>query len=147
VPRTSPLALERDGLRALLDPRVLKVAIANPAAAPYGVAAEEALRAAGVFEHVQPRLVLGQNAAQAAQFAHSGNAQAALLPLSLALAPPLAGDGRHVLVPASSHAPIVQAGVIPATARSPGLARAFADFLLGPEGGALLRRHGYGPPR
>jgi len=146
VPASSPLDLGRDGLRALLDPSVRRVAIANPALAPYGAAAEEALAAAGLLEAVRGKLVMGQSAAQAALFAESGNAQAALLPLSLAAVPPLSREGRFRELPAGSHRPIEQAGVILKASRSPGLARAFAGFLLGPEGRALLLRGGYALP-
>jgi molybdate transport system substrate-binding protein len=146
VPRSSTIDLERQGLRALLDPAIQKVAIANPAVAPYGAAAEAALRAAGVLDAVRPRLVLGQSVQQAAQFAQSGNAQAALLPLSLALAPPLADEGRFVAVPERDHPPIEQGGVVLASARDPALARAFAEWIRGPDGRALLQRSGYALP-
>src|SRR5919198_3025942 len=59
APRDTPLALERNGLRALADPRLRKLAIANPALAPYGPAAEAALRAAEVYPAVKEKLVLG----------------------------------------------------------------------------------------
>jgi molybdate transport system substrate-binding protein len=146
VPRSSGLDLERRGLAALLDPSVRKVAIANPSLAPYGRAAEAALRQAGLSEALAGKLVLGESVAQAAQFAESGNAQAALLPLSLALAPPLSTEGRSWEVPASAHPSIEQAGVIPRSARSPGLARDFAAFLRGPAGRAVLERSGYALP-
>ena len=146
VPNDSRLELGRLGLAALADPSVRKVAIGNPAVSPYGVAAEAAMRSAGVHEAVQPKLVLGQSVQQAAQFAQSGNAQAALLPLSLALAPPLSKEGRFVAVPAGSHRPVEQAGVVLASSREPELARAFAAWLLGPEGRAVLARHGYALP-
>ena len=146
VPADSRLDLERAGLRALLDPSVRKVALGNPAVAPYGVAAEEAMRFSGVLEAVKEKFVLGQSAAQAAQFALSGAAQAAFLPLSLVLAPPLSNQGRHLILPPSSHRPIEQAGVILKGARDPGLARAFVAWMLGPEGRAILARHGYESP-
>jgi len=146
VPADSRLDLEKAGLRALLDPSVRKVALGNPAVAPYGVAAEEAMRFTGVLEAVKEKFVLGQSAAQAAQFALSGAAQAAFLPLSLATVPPLSRLGRHLILPPSSHRPIEQAGVILKGARDPGLARAFVAWLLGPDGRAILARHGYESP-
>lgn len=146
VPADSRLDLETAGLRALLDPSVRKVALGNPVVAPYGVAAEEAMRFAGVLEAVKEKFVLGQSAAQAAQFALSGAAQAALLPLSLVLAPPLSTQGRHLILPPSSHRPIEQGGVILKGARDPELARAFVAWMLGPGGRAILARHGYESP-
>lgn len=148
VPNRSPLDLGKAGLAALADPSVRKVAIANPALAPYGAAAEQALRSAGLSAVVGAKLVLGQSVAQAAQLALSGNAQAALLPLSLAQAPPLSGAGRHLLVPPASHRPIEQAGLVLAASREKELARSFARWLLGPPGREVLARSGYGlPPR
>lgn len=145
-PDPPPPELEKRGLAVLLDPSIRRIAIGNPAVAPYGAAAVEALRAAGVYDAVKEKLVLGQNIGQAAQFAQSGNAQAAFLPLSLAMAPPLSREGRSLAVPAGSHRPIVQAGAVLEGARDRALARAFADYLLGPEGRAALERNGYGLP-
>src|SRR5439155_3328701 len=89
VPNGSPLDLDQLGIRAVTDPRVKKVAIANPRHAPYGRAAEAALKHAGVYDQVKDRLVLGENIAQAAQFVESGAADVGLVALSLALAPTL----------------------------------------------------------
>lgn len=146
VPAGSPLDVSREGLAALAHPSVRKIAIPNPHVAPYGRAAEAALRAAGVYEEVKARLVFGQNASQAAQFAETGNAQAALLPLSLVLVPPLSTTGRHHRVPEESHPRIAQAGVVLKAASDVPLARALADFLVGP-GRATLERHGYTMPK
>jgi molybdate transport system substrate-binding protein len=146
VPHGSPLDVERDGLRALARPEAGKVAIANPATAPYGRAAVEALRTAGAWEAVRPRVVLGESAAQAAQFAHSGAAGAALVPRSLALLPALAGGGRAFPVPEGDHRPIEQAAVVLTRSRSPELARAFLAFARGERGRALLAAAGYGLP-
>lgn len=146
VPASSKLDIAKRGLKALLDPSVAHIAIGNPAVAPYGAAADEALQAAGLREALKGKLVLGQNIGQAAQFAQSGNAQAALLPLSLAMAPPLATEGRFALVPPSSYRPLEQAGAVLKGAREPALAKAFFDFLLGPNGRAILEKNGYGLP-
>lgn len=100
------------GLIVLAEPTVTRVAVANPAHAPYGRAAMAALEATGLTARVRPKLVLGENASQAAQFAQSGNAQAGLLPLALALAPALKSAGRYAVVPAHLHPPILQAAII-----------------------------------
>lgn len=145
VPKASPLDLTK-GLAVLQAASVQKVAIGNPALAPYGVAAEQALQRAGLTDAVTPKLVLGQSVGQAAQFVDSGNAQAGLLPLSLAKAPPLDAKGRYAVLPPSSHAPIEQAGVVLKAAKAGVAAKAFFDWLLGAEGRALLEQNGYGPP-
>ena len=87
VPNDSPLDLEKLGMRALLDTTIKKIAIANPQHAPYGRAAEAALRHDGIYDQIAAELVLGENVSQAAQFVESGNAQAGLIALSHALAP------------------------------------------------------------
>jgi molybdate transport system substrate-binding protein len=89
--------------------------------------------------------VLGQNVSQAAQFAASGAADAALVPLSVALSPELAG-GTRAEVPAAGLPPLEQSAVVLRTARDPALARAFVAFLRGPSGREILARHGYGLP-
>lgn len=144
VPPGSALPVASRGLAALEDPRVKRIAIANPRHAPYGSAAVEALTALGLYDGVRDRLVLGENVGQAAQFAQSRVADAGFIALSLALSPPLAG-GTHYVVPAGLHAPLEQAGVILRRARDPDAARAFRDFLLGERGRAVLGRFGYAP--
>ncbi len=145
TPGGSPLRLEEEGLRALTGPEVKKLAIANPAVAPYGRAAEAALRSAGIHDAVRDRLVLGQNVSQAAQFAQSGAADAALIPLSLALSPELAG-GKVFAIPDASHPPQEQAALVLRRAREPELARAFLGYVTGAMGREILARHGYGLP-
>jgi molybdate transport system substrate-binding protein len=145
TPRGSPLDLEGRGLAALADPAVRKIAIGNPAVAPYGRAAEAALASAGVLEAVRSRLVLGQNVSQAAQFAQSGGADAALVPLSLALTPGLR-EGRVHLVPSSSYPAQEQSALVLRSARDPSLAEAFLAFVTGPRGREVLVRSGYGLP-
>ncbi len=145
TPRGSPVDLARDGLRALADPALKKIAIANPALAPYGRAALAALESSGVLAAVKDRLVLGESVSQAAGFAQSGAADAAILPASLALSPALA-SGNVYPIPPSAYPPIEQSAVVLAGARAPALARAFLDFVTGAAGGAILLRHGYGLP-
>jgi molybdate transport system substrate-binding protein len=146
VPKGSSLDIEGQGLRALLAPEARHIAIANPRHAPYGRAAEAALRTLGLFEALQPRLVYGENVAQAAQFAQTGAADAGILALSLALAPALRENGRHAEVPRDAYPAITQAGLILRWAHDREAARAFRDFLLGPEGRATLERYGFGLP-
>lgn len=146
VPPGSGLDIGKLGLRALLDHSVSRVAIANPAHAPYGRAAQAALRSAGIQAEVAPKLVLGENAAQAAQFAASGAAQAGLIPLSLALAPPMQ-KGRHVEVPGEAYPALVQKGLVLRRAAGSRLARDLAAFLRGPAAVAILQRHGFLVPR
>jgi len=145
TPRDSPLAIEKDGLRALLDPAARRVAIANPRHAPYGRAAEAALRSMGLWDNVSPRLVLGENVAQAAQFAESGSVDAGIIALSLALAPAMQG-GRFVEVPPEAYPRLDQGGIVLPWARDREGTRALRDYLLGPDGQATLKRYGFSLP-
>jgi molybdate transport system substrate-binding protein len=131
------------GLAALRDPSIQKVAIANPQHAPYGRAAEEALRNAGVYDTVKDRLVLGENISQAAQFVESGNADAGILALSLALSPGLKEKGRFWRVPENLYTPIHQGVVLVRASRNPQGAQAFLDYVKTPAAAALLERYGF----
>ena len=142
VPATSRLPVER-GLQVLVSPDLRKIAIANPRHAPYGRAAEAALRTFGVYDAVKDRLVLGENIAQTAQFVQSGNADAGIIALSLALAPALAREGRYFEVPLESYPRLEQGGVILARASAPEAARRLRDFILSADGRATLKRYGF----
>jgi molybdate transport system substrate-binding protein len=145
VPPDSKLEVSK-GLAVVTDARVKKIAIANPRVAPYGKAAEAALKQAGLLDAVKSKLVLGEDVTQTAQFAQTGAADVAILPMSLALAPNLRDSGKHQELPAKSYPRIEQAGLILPWARDAEAARLFRDFLTGPEGRAILERHGYAVP-
>lgn len=118
-----------------------RLAIANPEHAPYGRAAEQALRSVGVWEALQPKLLLGENVAQAAQFASSGNADGGIIAYSLALAPALRERGTFALLPETLHAPLRQRMVLLQRA-SPAAAR-FYDYLRSPASRAILSQYGF----
>ena len=133
-----------NGLSSLADPRIRRIAIANPEHAPYGRAAVEALRRAGVYDQVRTRLVLGENVSQAAQFAQTGNADVALIALSLTLAPAMRSSGHGREIAPEAYSPIRQTGVVVARSPSGELGRQFLAFLTQPEVGALLGNSGFG---
>lgn len=147
VPSASPLRAA-DGLEgvrlAQADGRLRKFAIANPDHAPYGRAARAALRRAGIWEALQPHLVLGENVSQAAQFTASGSVQAGIFALSLAMAPAIARTGNYVILPEDSAEPLRQRMVL--TRRAGKTARAFYTWLAGAEGRTVLKRYGFGLP-
>jgi molybdate transport system substrate-binding protein len=143
VPRGSSLDLEKLGLQALLDPSVQKIAIANPRHAPYGRAAEATLKAAGLYEKVQPRLVFGENIVQTAQFVQTGSADVGLLSLSLALAPALHSSGRYWEIPVDAYPRLEQGGVILSWAKDRRAAESLRGFVIGDRGKAILRRYGF----
>ena len=131
---------------ALLDPTVQKIAIANPEHAPYGRAAVDALKHAGLYEKVQPKLVYGENISQAAQFVQSGNAQAGIIALSLAVSPAMK-SGQRWGIPVDQYASIEQAAVILKSARDKDAARAFLAFVSGDAGQRTLGNFGFAIPK
>lgn len=127
----------------LTRPVFSKVAIANPAHAPYGRRAEEAMRSSGVWDMVQPKLVYGENIAQTAQFVQSGNAQIGVIALSLALNPELATSGHYYLIPDSLHEPLEQGFIITKRAADDPRARMFADYMNSESARHVMVRYGF----
>jgi molybdate transport system substrate-binding protein len=135
-----------EGLRVLLSPQLSRIAIANPTHAPYGRAAVEALKSAGLYEPVKSKLVMGENISQAAQFVQSGNAEAGLIALSLASSPAMRSAGRFAELPLSSYTPLQQAAVILKNSHNRNGAELFLAYLRRPEIAALLVRYGFTRP-
>jgi len=146
IPADSPLDLSKLGMKALLEPSIKKIAIANPAHAPYGRAAEAALRHFGIYDQVSSRLVLGENVSQAAQFVESGNAQAGLIAFSHALAPALKDKGRYWTLPLDAYPTLNQAAVVLSRSKQREVARRFLEFLRSPEATSLLDSYGFSVP-
>ena len=143
VPVGSPVDVHKLGMQSLLAASVRKVAIANPQHAPYGRAAEAAMKALGVHARAQPRLVLGDNVAQTAQFVQSSAADIGIIALSLAIAPQMRDSGIWWEVPLDAYPTMEQGGMIVRWTREPEAARAFRDFVLGRHGREMLKRHGF----
>lgn len=130
-------------LESLAGAGITRVAIANPKHAPYGKRAEEALRASGLWEKVEPKLVFGENIAQAVQFVQTGNAQAGIIALSLAINPELASKGGYALIPDDLHAPLEQGFIITKNGAGNALARRFADYMDSQAARALMVKYGF----
>lgn len=147
VPKGSPLKADgelKDLAAAIQDGRLKKLALANPEHAPYGMRAREALQHAGLWAAVAPKLVLGENVSQAAQFATSGSTQGGIVAQSLAVAPAVASLGRFAPIPASWHQPLVQRMVVLKAA--PPAAQQFESFLASDASLAVLKRYGFELP-
>ena len=142
VPTESGLDLA-SGLRLLNSAAVHKIAIANPQHAPYGRAAVAAMKAAGVYQAAEPKLVVGENISQAAQFAVTGNADVGLIALSLAMSPGMKGRGRYVDVPAELYPPIEQAVIVDASSKSKQAALRFLSYVKSPGAKQILRKYGF----
>lgn len=131
-----------DNLAALLEAGTLtRFAIANPEHAPYGLRAQEALQHRGLWEEIKPFLILGENVSQTAQFALSGNAEGGIVALSLALAPEVAAQGDHALIPADWHAPLMQRMVLLKNAGP--VAEAFYAYVQQPKAREIMVRYGF----
>jgi molybdate transport system substrate-binding protein len=146
APASSPLDLEHDGLQALTQASVAHVAIANPEHAPYGRAAVAAMQAAGVYDRVRPKLVVGENVAQTMQFVQSGAADVGIVALSLALGPSVKGKGRLFEIPVGAYPRLEQGGTILKGAADVDAARALRGFLLSADGQAILKQYGFSRP-
>ena len=143
VPKDSPVAVDKLGIQALLEPSIHKIAVANPEHAPYGRAAVAALKALNVYDQVASRLVYGENIAQTAQFVQSGAADAGILALSLAVAPQMRDAGRFWQVPLDAYPRMEQGGIVLKSSKNLETARAFRDFVLGARGREVLKRYGF----
>ena len=130
-------------LASLTDPSITRIAIANPKHAPYGKRAEEALRASGVWEAIEPKLVYGENIVQTTQFVQTGNAQIGIIALSLAGNPELAQKGGYWLIPDNLHEPLEQGFIITKRAENNALAKQFADFMLSSTVRLVMTKYGF----
>jgi molybdate transport system substrate-binding protein len=146
APADTHLNLSGAGFAALLDPRVQKIAVANPEHAPYGRAAVAALQHAGLYEQLKSKLVYGENISQAAQFAQSGSAEVGILALSLALSPNMKSGGRW-LIPSDMYPPLDQAAVVLNSSANKAGARAFLEFVSSDAGREVLSEHGFTRPK
>ena len=131
----------KDLRAALADGRIKRFAIANPEHAPYGRAAEQALKSQGLWDAVQPKLVLGENVSQAAQFAASGSAEGGIFAHSLALAPAVGSRGSYALIPADWHAALRQRMVLIKNAGE--TAKAFYAYTQSPPARVIFRKYGF----
>lgn len=131
------------GGEVLRTGRFEHLAIANPRLAPYGAAAQQVLTQMGLWDALQPRLVMGENIAQTYHFVQSGNAELGLVALSQIKRPNAVVAGSVWEIPATMHEPIAQAAVL--LDDNP-VARAFLEFLRSDEAKALIRGYGYDVP-
>lgn len=133
----SPLRLQ--SIDDLARPEVMRIAIANPDHAPYGLAAKQAFQSAGIWERVQPKLVYGDNIRQTLQYAQTGNVEVAIVALSLSIP----SHGRWQLIPEELHQPIDQGLAVMKSSKNEQAARAFAAFISSPQGRAIMKKYGF----
>ncbi len=145
VPKESKLDVTQ-GIAVLKDAAIKKIAIANPKVAPYGAAAEAALKKLGVYEAISSKIVLGENIAQTAQFVESGAADIGLVSLSLALSPKMKDAGRYWEVPGDAFPKLEQAGILCQGGANAAGAKQLREYLGTPPARAILRRYGFALP-
>jgi molybdate transport system substrate-binding protein len=129
------------GESTLKDSKFAKIAIANPATAPYGAAGIEVMKALGVYDALAPKIVQGNNVGQTFQFIDTGNAEVGFVALSQVIN---VNGGSRWIVPANLYSPIAQEAVLLKTGASNEAAKAFLEFLKGPEARAVILKFGYG---
>lgn len=147
APNYSPLKLdpELEGLKALLDTgKLQRFAIANPDHAPYGERAREVLQALGLWDRLQPKLIYGENASQAAQFTVSGSTQGGLVALSLAIAPQFQALGHYQVIPEELHTPLNQRMIL--TKKAGETAKVFYAYLQSESARTIFSNFGFGLP-
>ncbi|MDP2690289.1 MAG: molybdate ABC transporter substrate-binding protein, partial [Deltaproteobacteria bacterium] len=131
--------VEAKGLAGLAGPRIKRVAIANPAHAPYGAAAMEALKSAGLWESVKPKLVYGENIRQTLQFIQTGDAEAGIVALSIADVPEIS----HTVIDFRLHNRITQAAAVVRGSKNERAARDFIRYVNGPKGRPIMEKYGF----
>jgi len=142
VRKDSRIKPDTKGMKALLEPSIKKVAIANPEYAPYGRAAIAAMQKAQIYESVKNKLVLGENMSQAAQFVQSGAADAGIIALSIALSEPMERTGLYWVIPRDNYPPLEQGAVL--LKRGGTEAKAFFDWLRGEPARRIFEKYGFG---
>jgi molybdate transport system substrate-binding protein len=133
-----------EGESTLRAGQFVKIAIANPAVAPYGVAGDETLKALGIFETLTPKIVRGNTIAQTFQFIETGNAELGFVALSQVI---FVSGGSRWMVPANLYTEIAQDAVLLKAGDKNEAARAFLAFLRGAEARTVIEKYGYGIAR
>lgn len=137
LPAGSPLKIGR--IEDITAKQFDRIAIAKPDVAPYGSAAVESLKQLGIWAQIEPKVIYAQNVSQARQYAATGNAEVAFIPLALVKT----GDGSYLEVKENLHQPIDQALAVLESSAKQDAARQFVSFVLGPEGQQFLKAKGY----
>src|SRR5579872_1944396 len=146
VPADSALDVEHKGMNVLLDRSVNKLSVANPQHAPYGRAAVEALKHAGLYDKLSDKFVTGENISQAAQFVESGNAQAGFVALAHAISPAMKGKGHYWEVPADYYVPLAQGVVAISRSSHKKDAEQFLDYIRTKQAKEIFQKYGFTVP-
>jgi len=141
-----PGPIDADLKSLLHEPRMKKIALANPKTAPYGRAAQQVLEHLGEWNPESPRWIYGENISQTAQFIESGNANGGFVARSLVLSPKLKGKAFFVEIPDEWHEPLDQAAVVTQHGADNPSAGLFLEFLRSPAARRVFSTFGYAVP-
>lgn len=131
-------------MQTLLDAGISKIAVANPAHAPYGKRAEESLRYYKLYDQVKGKLVFGENISQTAQYVTTGAADIGIVALSMAVSPAMKKEGgKYYLIPEQSHSPLEQAYTLLKHSAGNSNAGKFYDFISSPTAVNILKYFGF----
>ena len=131
------------GIDIVLSPEVKKIAIANPATAPYGESSVTALKNQNLYDKINAKIVWGENISQTAQFAFSGNAEIGFIALSLALAPEMKNKGAYYVLPEAICPPVQQAAVLIKGWEKNGEVDKFLKYLTSGKCKSTWEKYGY----
>ena len=136
------------GLKVLTNPKVNKIAIANPKLAPYGRATLQALTHYRIVEAVLAKSVFGENVSQVNQYVYSQSVTAGFTAKSVVLSPSMHGKGHWIAVPPNTYQPIAQGVVIlkHGSDNAKTVCARFIRFLASEKARKILADYGYGLP-
>ncbi|RAX52257.1 molybdate ABC transporter substrate-binding protein [Helicobacter sp. 16-1353] len=135
--------LKIDSLNILKDSKIKHIALPNPKLAPYGVAAQQSLESAKLWDSVQPKIVLGESIGQATQYVKSGGSEVGFSALSMVIKDK---EANYLVVDEATYKPILQAMVITKYGKDSKLAKDFKDFILSPKAQEIFATYGYSKP-
>jgi molybdate transport system substrate-binding protein len=138
---------QQAGMNSLLSPSIKKIAIANPAHAPYGKRAQESLQYYKLWDRIKDKMVYGENISQTAQFVTTGAADIGIIALSLALSPNMNKEpGSYFLIPSNAYQPLEQGVVLTKKAKENSLAKMFMEYIQSANANAVFKHFGFTKP-
>lgn len=143
---STTLPVDKKGLDILKSAAATKIAIANPATAPYGERAIELLKSMKLYDDLKAKIVIAENISAAAQYVFTANTELGFIALSLALAPDMDGKGNYFIVPQNRYKPIEQSCVLIKRAQVNTEAARFRKFVLSAETRPYWEKWGYTTP-
>ncbi|RUM45043.1 MAG: molybdate ABC transporter substrate-binding protein [Hydrogenimonas sp.] len=138
----------KNGLKSLTDPTIKRIAVPNPKNAPYGTQAVKAMKQAGIYDTIRPKLIYGESVSQTNQYIVSKAVDMGITAKSVVLSPKMAGKGEYIDVDPALYTPIQQGVVILKHGQEhhPKAVKAFYDYLFSPQAQKIFKAYGYTTP-